>query len=535
MICWSCGILVSSFPTSCEGCDAILRLGNYYFIREVMKEPANENPDDPKVLFRVLEAEVLDSKSQAQDERVLVKVFQQLGIASKTQIKDEAEYLSRLDHPKVLKLLDADVDRGLLVLEHFDGDSLESLLQSDPKRIQRQFFKVAENLCNATRIVHRQQIMHRNLSPRSILVSTDGDIRLVNFGGATTIPVAEDSHIAIGAIGYTAPEVDGISAYDQLADVYSLGSVFYAMWTGESPHPGEDSFGSQIRAKAKTEPAYRRNSHTPEAVSVLIDEMISGNPSHRPQSVFWVLSRLRGNAGSADSSKWTIDDYHFMFNRIYGPMNQRRDSLRLLAHFGTSLRAVKQNLVPLDQEPNLEAVEKYMARGFAWLCAVVTSFNWSMSEIISLKYGGDECPYCQKSPCECGTSPQEEPSLATQPSEHKILSILEYQSKFGVIYGERNHIIGTKETVEHAISEFFEVLDDLLKLDALSSRGMANRLHFELSDLVTWFFAIANCIDDTFSLEKAISTAFPGTCYLCGMERCACRAADAEVRRTNYV
>ncbi len=159
------------------------------------------------------------------------------------RFEHEVDLLATLDHPNVVRLLDAgETGDGALFFatEHVEGCDLRRLLRAErlpPERALAIFGRV----CDALRHAHGRGVLHRDLKPANILVGADGTVKVADFGlgkalQPTNSPLVTQAQDAFGTPYYVAPEsvVDASSA-DERADVYGLGVLLYEMLTGKVP------------------------------------------------------------------------------------------------------------------------------------------------------------------------------------------------------------------------------------------------------------------------------------------------------------
>ena len=154
----------------------------------------------------------------------------------------EFDILARLDHPGVLKVFEAgDIDgRPYIVMEFLDGLELGRAVETwkDIQPAER-FEKAREALVSvatALEYVHRQGLVHRDVTPSNIMLLRDGTVRLMDFGvvkepGADLTSVGE----VVGTAAYIAPEQITGARVDARTDLYGLGAVLYLMLTGRRP------------------------------------------------------------------------------------------------------------------------------------------------------------------------------------------------------------------------------------------------------------------------------------------------------------
>lgn len=178
--------------------------------------------------------------------------------AAMEQFAAEVEVAARLVHPGIARIIDLGWVGGCyyVTLEHVFGRDLRCVGERLRERGQHMpatqvaylMMKVSEALAHA----HEQRdavgrvldLVHRNVSPQSILVSFAGEIKLINFGMAKTLGrrAKTVSSIVKGTYGYMSPEQVRGLPIDRRSDLFSCGIVLYELLTGEHPFVGEDEF-----------------------------------------------------------------------------------------------------------------------------------------------------------------------------------------------------------------------------------------------------------------------------------------------------
>lgn len=156
----------------------------------------------------------------------------------------EAQNAARLNHPNVVTVHDCgDVDDTLfIVMELVEGTTLRELLvdfgRLDPDTARHMVAGVAAALDHA----HAKGLVHRDVKPENVLVTPDGNVKVVDFGVAKAL-ADEGSRLtgerALGTMAYVAPEQLGGEDVDARADVYALGILAYEILTGETPFSGD--------------------------------------------------------------------------------------------------------------------------------------------------------------------------------------------------------------------------------------------------------------------------------------------------------
>ena len=175
-------------------------------------------------------------------QRVAIKLIQagMNDTALRRHFLEERQILAGLSHPNVGRLLDAGHrEDGLpyLVMEYIEGKPLDVYTAGLGIRQQIAVFL---KVCAAVGYLHRNLVVHRDLKPGNILVTADGEPKILDFGIAKILGVPTDSAVTrlrILTPEYASPEQFAGRSVSTLADVYSLGAVLYRVMTGESPHP----------------------------------------------------------------------------------------------------------------------------------------------------------------------------------------------------------------------------------------------------------------------------------------------------------
>jgi serine/threonine protein kinase/tetratricopeptide (TPR) repeat protein len=154
------------------------------------------------------------------------------------RFKREGEALRELNHPNIVKMLDAVEENGAyyLIIEYLSGGDLGDLLEEGRLPIKR-VLQIAIEISDALTRAHHLNIIHRDLKPANILLAEDGTPRLTDFGvaflGSKERVTATD--MIVGTVDYIAPEVFNGELNDSRSDIWSFGVMLYEMLTGVRP------------------------------------------------------------------------------------------------------------------------------------------------------------------------------------------------------------------------------------------------------------------------------------------------------------
>ncbi|HSX62143.1 MAG TPA: serine/threonine-protein kinase [Tahibacter sp.] len=173
---------------------------------------------------------------------VAVKLFRQVLLTEVDvrRFKCERAAMARLTHPQIARLIDGGIaDGGLpyLVLEYVDGRRITHHAD-DACLDQRARVRLMVDVCRAVEAAHRALIVHRDLKPSNVLVSSDGHVKLLDFGIAKFLTGEDETTLAgQGALtpAYAAPEQFEGDAVTTATDVYALGVLLGELLTGRRP------------------------------------------------------------------------------------------------------------------------------------------------------------------------------------------------------------------------------------------------------------------------------------------------------------
>jgi serine/threonine protein kinase len=149
------------------------------------------------------------------------------------------EQLSKFNHPNLAKIIGIyKLENECVVIEEFiSGESLGIKIERDIKLEEKEAVGYAEQLCLVLQFLHKHNIIHRDVNPNNIIISTDGILKLIDFDIARIPdPDKQQDTTILGTAGYAAPEQFGFKQTDKRTDIYSMGILLNVMLTGEFPN-----------------------------------------------------------------------------------------------------------------------------------------------------------------------------------------------------------------------------------------------------------------------------------------------------------
>jgi eukaryotic-like serine/threonine-protein kinase len=264
------------------------------------------------VLERLLGEGGTGSVYLARDERierrVAVKVLraESYGEPERRRLLREARAAARVDHPRIATIYEvAEADgRTYLAMEYVEGESLRARLARGRMPLT-DALHIARALADAVAAAHDRGVIHRDLKPENVLLTGEGDVRVVDFGlakAATKEGAGDPSDTTTGAgevvgtVGYMSPEQAAGLPVDARSDVFALGVVMYELLSGRRP------FGGRTRVEIVV--ATTRDQ--PEAlevdgarwISAIVARCLEKDPGQRYASAVALLEALDGGPAS---------------------------------------------------------------------------------------------------------------------------------------------------------------------------------------------------------------------------------------------
>ncbi|MDP6634705.1 MAG: protein kinase [Phycisphaerae bacterium] len=210
----------------------------------------------------------------------------------------EAQAAAAAGHPNIIEVYDTGHDRGwhYIVMEYMDGGSLADILDRDGPLPPASALVLMRHVARGLAEAHRVGVLHRDIKPSNILLTARGWAKVADFGLAKRPDVDLDvtrPTFLLGTPAYMAPEALRGEEYDPRCDLYSLGAMFYQVFTGQPPFTG--AIGTELVAKhleAKPAPLTDVSPGTPPSLARIIHRLLEKEPSDRYQTAEDLLDAL---------------------------------------------------------------------------------------------------------------------------------------------------------------------------------------------------------------------------------------------------
>ncbi len=211
----------------------------------------------------------------------------------------EARALAKLVHPNITQIFSAgkEGDRPFFAMEYIEGQSSENLLIDKNKFDTREALRIVKAVCLGLKHAQQMGIIHRDIKPGNILISSDGTPKITDFGLAKLI--TEDQHLTstgmmMGTPSYVSPEQAKGEKTDFRSDIYSLGATLYEFVIGHPPFVGDSAM--TVLMKHLNEPirfpVQLHETSIPSPLTGIIRKMMAKDPDRRYLSYDHLINDL---------------------------------------------------------------------------------------------------------------------------------------------------------------------------------------------------------------------------------------------------
>ena len=242
------------------------------------------------------------------------------------RFRREAKTVAALTHPNIVTIynIEEDAGRQFLVMELVEGDSLDRLIPPEGLPLAR-IFDIAIPLTDALTAAHERGIVHRDLKPANVMMTSDGRLKVLDFGLAKLVAEAfvpgdgeataaappsaalTREGVVMGTAPYMSPEQLQGHEVDHRTDIFSLGIMLYEMVTGRRPFRG-DSGIALASSVLKDNPPHvtELRGELPRHLGRIIHRCLEKEPRSRYQSALDVHNELKGLREEVASGSATI-------------------------------------------------------------------------------------------------------------------------------------------------------------------------------------------------------------------------------------
>lgn len=235
-------------------------------------------------------AVIYKATDQALGRTVAVKILRPSLTTDPTFIarfQNEARSIANLAHPNIVTVHDVGSDgpTHYIVMEFVEGDDLKKVIRTYGALSVERALNLAVGICAGIGFAHRARIVHADIKPQNILLTSNDDVKITDFGIAQALSdtqPAQRQSVVWGSPHYFAPEQARGEKPTAASDVYSIGIVMFEMLTGRLPYVGtnqQELAMAHIRDRIPTVTEF--NPSVPETLSRIIFKAMSKEPGDR--------------------------------------------------------------------------------------------------------------------------------------------------------------------------------------------------------------------------------------------------------------
>lgn len=166
-----------------------------------------------------------------------------------TKFRTEAQSAAGLEHPNIVNIYDVGSENSIhfIVMEYVEGITLKTYIEKKGQLSFKEAVSIAIQVGRGIEAAHNKHIIHRDIKPQNIIISTEGKVKVTDFGIARVANANTINSEVMGSVHYASPEQARNGFVDGKSDIYSLGIVMYEMVTGRVPFDGESTVAVAIQ------------------------------------------------------------------------------------------------------------------------------------------------------------------------------------------------------------------------------------------------------------------------------------------------
>ena len=236
---------------------------------------------------------VYEAKDRLLNRIVAVKVLRPEFVDDEeflAKFKREAEAVANISHTNIVNVYDVGCDGKVnyIVMEYVDGQNLKEIIKNEGTLDEYTALDITKQIAKALSAAHKKGVIHRDIKPHNILISSEGrNVKVADFGIAKAATNSTMTNIGsiIGSVHYFSPEQAKGKPVKNNADLYSLGIVLYEMLLGKVPFKGDSPISIALQhINEDIEFSSEEKTQIPQSIRTLIKKLTEKSPEDRYQS-----------------------------------------------------------------------------------------------------------------------------------------------------------------------------------------------------------------------------------------------------------
>jgi eukaryotic-like serine/threonine-protein kinase len=260
---------------------------------------------------------VFRARDRQLERRVAIKILHERYIDDPEYVdrfRREARAVARLSHPNIVTVIDRGEDEGrqYIVFEHVEGENLKEFVARSGRLPVRRAVELALSIAEGLAFAHGHGLVHRDVKPQNVLLSSEGDVKVTDFGIARSLDVEHgltQTGTVLGTSEYLAPEQASGKPVSPATDVYSLGVVLWELLVGDVPFSGENFVAVALRHVNDPPPPLRKlRPDVSPRLAAVVERALAKDPALRFPSMAALAAELRACLAELDDGAPVEDD-----------------------------------------------------------------------------------------------------------------------------------------------------------------------------------------------------------------------------------
>ena len=259
-------------------------------------------------------SDVYKAKDHTLGRFVAIKVLKQEfseDVNFVTKFRTEAQSAAGLEHPNIVNIYDVGSQEGMyyIIMEYVEGITLKTYIEKKGQLTFKEAISIAIQVGRGIEAAHKKNIIHRDIKPQNIMISTEGKVKVMDFGIARAATSNTINSDVMGSVHYSSPEQARNGFVDGRSDIYSLGIVMYEKVTGRVPFDGDTTVAvaiQHLQEEMVAPSAYAPN--LPVSLEKIILKCTQKNADRRYQTMGDLLLDLKKSLINPDEDFVTLVD-----------------------------------------------------------------------------------------------------------------------------------------------------------------------------------------------------------------------------------
>ncbi len=252
------------------------------------------------------------------------------------RFRNESRAIALLKHRNIVKIFDVSDNKDYLfiVMEYINGITLKDYIEQQGVLTWKETVHFTSQILRALQHAHSKGIVHRDIKPQNIMLMSNGEIKVTDFGIArvSNYDAATIGNQAIGSVHYISPEQARGGQTDERADLYSMGVMMYEMLTGRLPFDGSDAVSVAVM-HLQADPRMPRqiNPSIPEGLEEIAMQAMQKDPDRRYQSASDMLMDIddfKRDPGIKFEYSYMVDDSPTRYIQAINATRQMQEEVK---------------------------------------------------------------------------------------------------------------------------------------------------------------------------------------------------------------